>query len=727
MTVDTSHAIILRQLVEGAVVRKGFSPHVGDNGNWYEYNEATGEFEDTGVKAQGPRGNTGNGIQSAVLNSDFTLTITFTDGDKYTTPPIRGEKGERGDEVMLRYNAATNYLQYKYTSDDSWTNLMSLSQLQSALEQATIAEVEAALDAAQGYASAASASAGAASESAETAASAAGAAQQAEDNAAASATDAESAQTAAETAADAAEDAKDAAIAALEAFHTPTASANTLQPDQPATASYDGQHFTFGIPKGNPGSQVSVSETGTATDEVHYITIDGVQKKLAGGGYEPPTGGIPETDLASEVREKLNAKEIKWAEYNVTSAKQIYEWVDAGYDVKMLREITETDPRGYDRTHSYLLSCTEANHTTLDVYDVFFVHENLLTKAIKAECVQYSSSSWTWYWNEYSAAERTSNKVTSLSASSTDTEYPSAKTVYDAVKDKVEIPTITIALSQVIWQNPLEIQFTTAQHTIMAQKNPVVIFDVSAIEIGKIAMLYWSSASDQIVYEGQTLRFGDSGDADTIPHYVADYDTSTHIAIVEEVDAETQGNRVTDISSVATANVDEKYPTVGAVKRYTQPVTAEQKQEWSGKLGTSGDGSNVTAAFTQATTRTNISTGEKLSVLFGKIAKWFSDLKTVAFTGNYNDLTHTPTIPTVPTNVSAFTNDAGYLTQHQSLAAYRTASAQDTIDNNQNTAINGKEAKGKITINNVEKTANSHTVTIVTDGVTTNLTLVGVS
>jgi trimeric autotransporter adhesin len=32
------------------------------------------------------------------------------------------------------------------------------------------------------------------------------------------------------------------------------------------------------------------------------------------------------------------------------------------------------------------------------------------------------------------------------------------------------------------------------------------------------------------------------------------------------------------------------------------------------------------------------------------------------FSGDYNDLTNTPVIPTVPTNVSAFTNDAGYLT-----------------------------------------------------------------
>jgi len=31
---------------------------------------------------------------------------------------------------------------------------------------------------------------------------------------------------------------------------------------------------------------------------------------------------------------------------------------------------------------------------------------------------------------------------------------------------------------------------------------------------------------------------------------------------------------------------------------------------------------------------------------------------------SYNDLQNKPTIPTVPTNVSSFTNDAGYLTTH---------------------------------------------------------------
>ena len=38
------------------------------------------------------------------------------------------------------------------------------------------------------------------------------------------------------------------------------------------------------------------------------------------------------------------------------------------------------------------------------------------------------------------------------------------------------------------------------------------------------------------------------------------------------------------------------------------------------------------------------------------------------FSGSYNDLSDKPTIPTVPTQVSAFNNDAGYLTQHQDIS-----------------------------------------------------------
>ena len=59
-------------------------------------------------------------------------------------------------------------------------------------------------------------------------------------------------------------------------------------------------------------------------------------------------------------------------------------------------------------------------------------------------------------------------------------------------------------------------------------------------------------------------------------------------------------------------------------------------------LEKTGDASDTTVTFVQATNRANISSKEKLSVIMGKIAKFFADLKTVAFTGNYSDLSGTP-------------------------------------------------------------------------------------
>ena len=49
-----------------------------------------------------------------------------------------------------------------------------------------------------------------------------------------------------------------------------------------------------------------------------------------------------------------------------------------------------------------------------------------------------------------------------------------------------------------------------------------------------------------------------------------------------------------------------------------------------------------TPTFLEESTRTNIASGDKLSLIFGKIKKFFSDLKAVAFSGSYNDLSDTP-------------------------------------------------------------------------------------
>jgi len=66
-----------------------------------------------------------------------------------------------------------------------------------------------------------------------------------------------------------------------------------------------------------------------------------------------------------------------------------------------------------------------------------------------------------------------------------------------------------------------------------------------------------------------------------------------------------------------------------------------------------------------ATGGSNYTAGTGIDITNNEISVDATDL-------SYNDLQNKPTIPTVPTNVSAFTNDAGYLTAHQSLTGYAT-------------------------------------------------------
>ena len=57
--------------------------------------------------AQGPQGETGRGITNVVLNSDYTLTFTFSDNTTYTTPSIRGPQGIQGIQG-IQGNAGVN-------------------------------------------------------------------------------------------------------------------------------------------------------------------------------------------------------------------------------------------------------------------------------------------------------------------------------------------------------------------------------------------------------------------------------------------------------------------------------------------------------------------------------------------------------------------------------------------------------------------------------------------
>lgn len=74
-----------------------------------------------------------------------------------------------------------------------------------------------------------------------------------------------------------------------------------------------------------------------------------------------------------------------------------------------------------------------------------------------------------------------------------------------------------------------------------------------------------------------------------------------------------------------------------------------------------------TPTYIEASNRENLSSGEKLSMAFGKIKKWFSDLKAVAFSNDYNDLDNKPTALKNPNSLT--------LTMNGSSSSYNGASS----------------------------------------------------
>ena len=86
-----------------------------------------------------------------------------------------------------------------------------------------------------------------------------------------------------------------------------------------------------------------------------------------------------------------------------------------------------------------------------------------------------------------------------------------------------------------------------------------------------------------------------------------------------------------------------------------------------GAVSTGGDTAENTTAFTAASARENLKSGESHATLFGKIAKWFADLKEVAFTGKipWADVTGKPSTYTP----ASHTHDNQYYKKEESDAA----------------------------------------------------------
>ena len=71
--------------------------------------------------------------------------------------------------------------------------------------------------------------------------------------------------------------------------------------------------------------------------------------------------------------------------------------------------------------------------------------------------------------------------------------------------------------------------------------------------------------------------------------------------------------------------------------------------------------------FTTADSRANIVSGEGQSTLWGKVRKWFADLKDVAFSGSYTDLTDKPAIPEINIKKNPDAEDGDIVDTHMTV------------------------------------------------------------
>lgn len=236
-------------------------------------------------------------------------------------------------------------------------------------------------------------------------------------------------------------------------------------------------------------------------------------------------------------------------------------------------------------------------------------------------------------WLESKGKEDVTNKVTTLSSSSTDDQYPSAKLVYDELETKLDaadVPTKTSDLTNDGADGTNA--FITAQ-------------DITGKENSSNKVTSLSSESTDTQYPSAKLVYDElatKADADDIPTKTSDLTNDgdgTNAFLTQHQDISGKENSSNKVTSISAESTDTQYP--------------------SAKL-----------VYDQLALKANS-----------------ADLATVATTGDYDDLTNKPTIPTVDqTIVDGSSNAVAGNAVYDALALKsdtgHTHTASEVIDSN---------------------------------------------
>lgn len=137
-------------------------------------------------------------------------------------------------------------------------------------------------------------------------------------------------------------------------------------------------------------------------DTISDLTIIRSGASAGATAYQKPSGGIPASDLASAVQTSLGKAD------------------------SALQSFTETDPT----VPSWAKQSSKPTYTAQEV-GALPASTSIPSKTSDLT----NDSGFLTQHQDISGKENISNKVTSLSSSSTDTQYPSAKCVYEAIQN----------------------------------------------------------------------------------------------------------------------------------------------------------------------------------------------------------------------------------------------------------------------------------------------------
>jgi hypothetical protein len=257
----------------------------------------------------------------------------------------------------------------------------------------------------------------------------------------------------------------------------------------------------------------------------------------------------------------------------------------------------------------------------------------------------------------------------------------------------------------------------TETHLVTSNPNGLVTFDIGTGTVvnGSFSAINWSNGPFFIKIEtdlqgGTNYSITGTSELISVPYALHAKSAETFTGTLNESDPQFSSSVAAGITAADTTNWNNHFsgdyndltnaptiPTVptnvsdfandaGYITGYTETdpqftssvaagITAADTTNWNNHF--SGDYNDLTNAPTIPTVPTNVSefandagyiTGytETDPQFTSSVAAGITAADTTNwnnhFSGDYNDLTNAPTIPTVPTNVSEFANDAGYIT-----------------------------------------------------------------